>query len=203
MKPLFISILLLFSASAVAAIQFEENLHYKVVAEERTDDTQILEFFSFYCATCYRYQAFNQLLKNQFDGDLHKFHVEFLSPPGMQEDMVKAWATAQLLSVEAAFSREIFDRHFEQRQRTESLQDVEDAFLAIGVEAQDFQNTLNSFQTRTLSRRMLQQAERYQIRGTPTYIVNGKYQMLPQGFRNSANFFDDYLELATYLANKD
>lgn len=203
MKSLFVSILFLFSASAFSASQFEENLHYTVVAEERTEDTQILEFFSFYCATCYQYQAFNQLLQEQFEGDLYKYHVGFLSPPGMQEDIVKAWATAQVLSVEAAFSREIFKRHFEKRQRTESLQDAEDAFLAIGVEAKDFESTFNSFQTRSLSRRMLQQAEHYQVRGTPTYIVNGKYQMRPQGFRNSSNFFADYLELATYLANKD
>lgn len=202
MRTLYLTLLLL-TFSAAYANQFEEGVHYQVIADERTEDAQILEFFSFYCATCYRYQPFNQRLESEFDGTVSKYQVAFLSPPGMEQDMVKAWAAARILKVESAFSRELFKRHFEQRERTSSLHEVEDAFVSIGVEAEDFQHAFNGFQATTLSRRMQQQAERYEVRGTPTYILNGKYQMLPQAFRNSANFFDDYLQLATYLSTKN
>ena len=40
------------------------------------------------------------------------------------------------------------------------------------------------------------------VRATPTFIVNGKYKMLPQGFRDSDDFAADFSKLAGYLLNK-
>ena len=40
------------------------------------------------------------------------------------------------------------------------------------------------------------------VNATPTFIVNGKYKMLPQGFRDSDDFAGDFTDLAGYLLEK-
>ena len=49
---------------------------------------------------------------------------------------------------------------------------------------------------------MSQLEQRYAVAGTPTYVVNGRYVMDNRAFRDSTNFFSDYLALAEFLLAK-
>ena len=56
MKAFFKAALLALALPVVAiANQFEEGVHYEVIADEATADPEIKEFFSFYCVHCFRF----------------------------------------------------------------------------------------------------------------------------------------------------
>ncbi|WP_113906622.1 thiol:disulfide interchange protein DsbA/DsbL [Aliidiomarina celeris] len=186
------------------AMDFREGVHYEVISETATESPEIIDFFSFYCNACYQFRPFSQMLENEF-GDTYKaYQVDFIAPRDMSEVIVRAWAVAQILGVEKEVKDRIFHQHFVRRQNSNSLNDLKAIFEQAGIEAARFDQAYGSFPARSLSNRMRSAASQFNVRGTPTYIVNGKYRMLQQGFRDSGNqFFEHYFELAKYLLNKD
>jgi thiol:disulfide interchange protein DsbA len=190
-------------AGCVQATDFEEGVHYEVVSDEASDGTEIIDFFSFYCNACYQFQPFSQMLKDEYGDDFKKYQVQFIAAQGMGDTIVQAWATAVVLDVTDEVAPAIFRQHFAQRQMSSSLGDLEDIFASVGVDRDEFEKAYNSFPVRSLANRMKREAETYNVRATPTYIINGRYRMKSEAFRDSRNFFEDYFELAKYLVEKD
>lgn len=188
---------------SVQAVEFEEGVHYEVISDERTEQREVIDFFSFYCNACFQFQPFSRMLAEEFGDDFKKYPVAFLGPNGMGETTVQAWAAAKVLDVQDEVGPAIFREHFTRRNLSTSLNELQTIFASVGVEADDFERAYNSFPARSLTNRMRRDAENYQIRATPTYIINGRYRMMQEGFRNSSNFFQDYLELARYLAARE
>ncbi|MGX5915658.1 thiol:disulfide interchange protein DsbA/DsbL [Aliidiomarina sp. Khilg15.8] len=206
MKKIWLAMAALVTLGVAACAQandFKEGVHYEVVSDEASDGTEIIDFFSFYCNACYQYQPFSQMLKEEFGDDFKKYQVQFIAPQGMGDTIVRAWAAAVILDVTDEVGPAVFRQHFAQRNMSNSLEDLEDIFLSVGVDRAEFEKAYNSFPARSLANRMKREAENYSVRATPTYIINGRYRMKQEGFRDSRNFFDEYLELARYLVEKD
>lgn len=189
--------------SSAQAMDFREGEHYEIISEESTDKTEILDFFSFYCNACYQFQPFSDMLADEFGESFKKYHVDFIGPRGMGETIVQAWAAASVLEVKSELTPAVFRQHFAQRNVSTSKEDLKTIFASIGVDGDDFERAYNSFPARSLANRMRREAQKYDVRATPTFIVNGRYRMLSSGFRDSNDFFDDYLALAKYLVEKD
>lgn len=185
------------------ATDFREGVHYDVVADQATDEVEIIDFFSFYCGSCYQFQPFGDMLKDEFGDSFKKYHVNFIGPRNMGDVTIRAWAAANILGVADEVSPLIFRKHFQQRNISSSVDDLAEVFAAVGVERDDFDRAYNSFPARSQANRMRREAENFNVSGTPTFIVNGRYRMNPQGFRDSDDFFGEYLALAKFLANKD
>lgn len=190
-------------ASSVQANDFEEGEHYEVVSDEASDGIEIIDFFSFYCNACYQFQPFSEMLKDEYGDDFKKYQVQFIAPEGMGDTIVRAWATAVILDATDDVAPAVFRQHFGQRNMSNSLEDLEDIFASAGVDREEFEKAYNSFPARSLANRMKREAETFNVRATPTYIINGRYRMKSEAFRDSSNFFDDYFELAKYLVEKD
>lgn len=202
-KYLFaVSLTLMSVVGTAGASSFEEGVHYHELSTSKLDEPAITEFFSFYCGSCYQYQAFNEKVKAEWPGILVKHHVDSFTPRGFETTIQQAWAAARLLEVEDRFAEQVFSRNFEQRNQVNSMQALEDIFHGLGIEQDELERVMAGFQVRSLVLRMQVEKERYDVTGTPTYIVNGRYQMDYRAFRNSEDFFNDYLELARYLLEK-
>ena len=188
---------------SASAMEFERGVHYDVVADEATEEVEIIDFFSFYCGSCYQFQPFGDMLKEEFGDSFKKYHVNFIGPRNMGDVTIRTWAAANILGVADEVSPLIFRKHFQQRNISSSVDDLAGVFASVGVEREDFDRAYNSFPARSQANRMRNEAEKFNVSGTPTFIINGRYRMNPQGFRDSDDFFGDYLELAKYLAAKD
>jgi len=79
---------------------------------------------------------------------------------------------------------------------------IYDKFVVNGVSGDEFDKAIASFSVRAAAAKMDRRASNLGVNATPTFIVNGKYQMLPQGFRDSDNFLEDFSNLAGYLLEK-
>lgn len=206
MKNLWLAIVALAAmgmAASTSAQEFREGTHYDVISDTATDDVEIIDFFSFYCGTCYQFQPFGEMMKEEFGDSFKKYHVNFIGPRNMGDVTTRAWAAANILGVSDEVSPLIFRKHFQQRNVSSSVDELAGVFAAVGVDREAFDSAYNSFPARSQANRMRNAAETFNVNGTPTFIVNGRYRMNAQGFRDSEDFFADYLALAKYLATKD
>lgn len=205
MRVMILSSLLVLAAVTAMpakAMEFIEGQHYQTLETPLTDAPSITEFFSFYCGSCYQHQAFNKIIEERWPGVMTKYHVSFLAPRNLGPEVQRAWAAAQLLEVDEEFSKAVFERNFVAREQVASSAAMAAIFSDLGVSAERLKQTMSSFQVRSLSNRMVQAERRYHVSGTPTYVVNGRYVMDNRAFRESSDFFADYLALAEYLLEK-
>src|SRR5690554_852719 len=191
-------------AAPASAIDFREGVHYDVIASETTSKPEIIEFFSFYCGSCYQFSPFSDKLAEVYPDAFKAYQVDFIAPRDMGDVIVQSWAAANVLGVAEEFKRRTFHQHFVERKQSMTLNDIKAIFQQVGVSPAQFEQAYGSFAVRSLTNRMRTSARDFNARSTPTYIVNGKYQVLQQGFRDSGtNFFADIEELVEYLITKD
>ncbi|WP_258807922.1 thiol:disulfide interchange protein DsbA/DsbL [Pseudidiomarina sp. CB1] len=201
MKKLLFAVLALMLFPA-AAQQFEEGVHYEVIAEQGTEEPIITEYFSFFCGACYRFEPIAQAMAEKYPEAFEKSHVSFINYKGQGMMMNQAWALAQRLNKEKEISAAIFQRNFAQGNMIGSKEDFEAIFATNGVEKEDFNKMINSFGVRGMANKMDREASNFGVNSTPTFIVNGKYKLIPQGFSESQNFADDFIAAAGYLLEK-
>ncbi|RTE86762.1 MULTISPECIES: thiol:disulfide interchange protein DsbA/DsbL [Gammaproteobacteria] len=185
------------------AMDFEEGVHYEVISDEATSEPEIIDFFSVYCGACYQFQPFSRQLASEFPEAYKAYQVDFIAPRDMGEVIVRAWAVAEMLDVASEYKQRIFHEHFVNRNQSNTFEDVKGIFEQMGIAGPQFEQAYGSFAARSLGNRMRSASRDFNIRSTPTFVVNGKYRMIQQGFRDSTNFFNDYMELARFLLNKD
>lgn len=193
---------LMVAAGFAQAQNFEEGVHYEVVADEATSKPEIAEFFSFYCVHCYRFEPIAKEIKSEYPDAFKKAHVSFLGPRNMGETMTQAFVVAQKLNKEEEIAAAIFDYNFNKNSMLTSKQDIRNVFIVNGVSGDEFDKAMASFTVRAAASKMDRRASNLGVNATPTFIVNGKYKMLPQGFRDSDNFQEDFSDLAGYLLEK-
>ncbi|MDN7125296.1 thiol:disulfide interchange protein DsbA/DsbL [Pseudidiomarina terrestris] len=201
MKKMLFAVLALMMFPA-AAQQFEEGVHYEVIAEQGTEKPEIKEFFSFFCGACYRFEPIAQAMSAEYPEAFEKSHVSFINYKGQGMMMNQAWALAEQLDKDKEIAAAIFQRNFVQNNMIGSMEDFEAVFATNGVSKEDFNKMINSFAVRGMANKMDREAANYGVNSTPTFIVNGKYRLLPQGFSESENFADDFIAAAGYLLEK-
>ena len=129
--------------------------------------------------------------------EIKKNHVNFLGKQ-MGPVLTQAYAAAQLLQVEDKVASLLFDQLHTQRKAVNGETGVLDIFEKAGVSNADAQAALESFPADGIASQMKRNTETFQIRGVPTLIVNGKYQVIT----NSVTSTDEFIELVTYLTKK-
>lgn len=205
MKNWLVSIIgsLLFVVGVAQAQDFEEDVHYEVIADEATGKPEITEFFSFYCVHCYRFEPIAKEIKTQYPKAFKKVHVSTMGPAeGVGETMTQAFVVAQKMGKEDVLSKAVFDYNFVKQNMLTSRDDIRNVFIVNGVSGDEFDKAMASFGVRAAAAKMNREVQEFRVNATPTFIVNGKYKMLPQGFRDSDDFAGDFTDLAGYLLEK-
>ena len=206
MKKLIVALvtLLFVALTPTHAQEFREGVHYRVIGDTPSRAPEVIDFFSFYCGGCYQYAPFGDLLAKEFGNSFNKYHVNIVVPNAAIRDNIQSvWATAIVLGIDEQFKERVFQNHFMRNRMSNSVAELKQIMLDLGVEEEMYNRAANSMQARSLANRMSSLQRQFSINRTPTYIVNRKYEMLPDWFSNSSNFFEDYLRLARYLVAKD
>jgi len=184
---------------SIQAADFKEGTHYEVVRETATKTPQVLEFFSFYCPHCFKFEPLMEQLKEQLDTDVEikKNHVNFLGK-NMGPQLTQAYAAAELLKVEDKVASLIFDQLHTQRKEINGETDILAIFEKAGVPNAEAQGALASFSATGIASQMKRNTETFKIRGVPSVIVNGKYQVIT----NSVKSTTEFIELVDFLTKK-
>tara|TARA_R110001583_G_scaffold51161_2_gene159695 strand:- start:18773 stop:19381 length:609 start_codon:yes stop_codon:yes gene_type:complete len=184
---------------SIQAADFKQGTHYEVVKQTATSTPEVLEFFSFYCPHCFKFEPLMQQLKANLDEDvkIKKNHVNFLGQ-AMGPKLTQAYAAAELLEVEDKVSSLIFDQIHTLRKAFTSDEDIVAIFEKAGVSKAEATAALASFSATGIASQMKRNTETFKIRGVPSLIVNGKYQVITSSVKST----DEFIELVAFLTKK-
>ena len=200
MKKLLFAVMALIMWPA-AAQDFKEGVHYEVIAETATAKPEAIEFFSFYCGACFRYEPIAAALKAAYPSAFRKSHV----PVGNDEfakSILRATVVAERMKVAEGFSAMYFRRQHVEQKPVMKVQDLHDMLRAQGLTDDQVEKAMSSFMVKVAADRIEKEAEKYSVRVTPTFIVNGKYRINPQGLADSEEFTTEMVKLVGYLLDK-
>jgi len=200
MKKLAVVLLALVLSPFVQAEKFNEGTHYSVIsAVAPAKQPQVVEFFSFLCPACYRFEPLVASLKPKL-GENVKFtknHVDYVGG-NLGKEMSRASAIAQLLQVEDTVNPAIFAAVHQERRNITGLSDIRTIFLDHGVDAKKFDGAATSFMVKGNISKLAHNTKKFNIRGVPAFVINGKYQVINEAI-SSQEVFE---ELVIYLVNK-
>ena len=194
---IFVGLILL--PLSIQAADFKEGTHYKVVKQTATATPEVLEFFSFYCPHCFSFEPLMKQLETKLDKDVEikKNHVNFLGQ-AMGPKLSQAFAAAELLEVEDKVTSLIFDQIHTLRKAINGDEGIIEIFEKAGVSKAEATAALASFSATGIASQMKRNTETFAIRGVPSLIVNGKYQVVTSSVKST----DEFIELVAYLTKK-
>ncbi|MCW8944563.1 MAG: thiol:disulfide interchange protein DsbA/DsbL [Sedimenticola sp.] len=189
----------LFIGSVHAQTVFEEDVHYFSIIPEQPgaegERAQVIEFFWYACPHCYKLEPnLNAWLGKKPE------NVEFVRIPAMfkRADVVlhaKTYYALTLMGVEEELNVSIFDAIHEQNNRLATPEAMESFLAEKGVDLDAYRKAMKSFAVQTQARRAEVLANRFDIRGVPAFVVDGK-------FRTSGLEGETQMQVIDYLIDK-
>ena len=146
------------------------------VATRDPSRVEVLEFFWFGCPHCYAFEpAINDWAASRPE------YVDFVreAPPlnPSWENHSRTFYAAETLKITDGMFDEMFDRIHREREPMRKPAAVAKLVesLDLGVEAQTFEKTMDSFAVETALRRSVALARDAGVTGVPSVLINGKY----------------------------
>ena len=139
---------------------------------------EVVEFFAYHCPACYALEApLNEWAKKNADKvNFRRIHLPF---QGANDPEAHLFLTLEAMGKEAELHPKILNAVHVQRVRLMKDDQIIDWVAKNGIDKAKFLETWNSFGVVTKLRRQMQVMNSYQVSGTPTLIVDGKYQTSP------------------------
>ncbi len=182
-----LSLLLIAGASPVFAanIKITQGVDYTVITPPakaipiQGKNINVTEFYSYACIHCSLLEPkLDAWYKTAKDVDLNRIQVVW---DGHFTGYAKINATAQSMNLGTAFNQAVFNATMNQRQNLEDPKQLQ-AFLSSNsklVDPKKFMDVYNSFAVSSKPSEYAQYTKAYNITGTPTFIVAGKYATTP------------------------
>lgn len=138
---------------------------------------EVIEFFAYHCPACNMLEpGLNEWVKKQGDKIvLRRVHVPF---QGATDPEAHLFLTLEAMGRLDMHSK-IFHAVHVQRVRLMKDEQIIDWVAKNGIDRAKFLEVWNSFGVMTKLRRLPQVSNAYQVSGTPTIVVDGKYQTSP------------------------
>jgi len=147
---------------------------------ENSKKIEVIEFFWYGCIHCYHLEApLNAWLKHK------PADVEFRRVPAVLQPawmpLTRTYYTLVALGVADKYHSAIFDAiHKENRRNLVTDPNAIASWLATkGLDKQKFLDAYNSFAVNGRAQRAVDVSSAYNIDGTPTLVINGKYLIAP------------------------
>ena len=169
-----------FSVSPLLIAEYyQPGKDYQILSEPiATRDSkkiEVIEFFWFGCGHCYS-------LENQLNSWKKKLpeDIDFWRSPITWNEMAKTHAklfyAAEFFGKPAIIRDTFLSIHANQRMMT-SDKELQPFFASFGIAEDQYQSLFNSFAMQNKIRRANAFGLKYEIRGVPAFIVNGKYKV--------------------------
>ncbi|XYJ09408.1 thiol:disulfide interchange protein DsbA/DsbL [Telluria sp. B2] len=181
--------LALIAASLVASTAFasptnpQNGVEYVTLAAPQPVQTtgkkvEVIEFFAYHCPACFSLEpGLNEWVKKQGDNIvLRRVHLPFQGPNDPEAHL---YLTLEAMGKLNEMHSKIFHAVHVQRVRLMKDEQIIDWVSKNGIDRAKFLETWNSFSVMTKLRRLPQVTNTYQVSGTPTIIIDGKYQTSP------------------------
>ncbi|HWU75018.1 MAG TPA: thiol:disulfide interchange protein DsbA/DsbL [Rhodanobacter sp.] len=148
--------------------------------ESNTGKVEIVEVFSYGCIHCAQFAADAARLSKELPaGVKFKLVPAVFNAPWVS--FARAFYAAEQLGVVERTHQELFRAKFDEHYPINSLDDLADFYAREGVNRADFMRIANSDATTARMKRDYELVEKWQVDGTPTLVVDGKYRVTTVG----------------------
>ncbi|EDV7203287.1 thioredoxin domain-containing protein [Salmonella enterica subsp. enterica serovar Bredeney] len=142
-----------------------------------TEAPLVLEYFSFYCPACYRYDndfKVTERVKERLpEGTkLTQYHARFMGPLG--DELTRAWSIAILMGIEDKVKPLLFDA-VQVKKSVHSWTDIRRVFSSAGVPGSEFDAAWESFAVISLTDKQNALASQLGLVSIPAIYIKGKY----------------------------
>ena len=168
------------AADSPAPPPFQEGRDYVQVPTPAPPNTpgkiEVIEFFSYTCPHCRNMEsAVHDWLKRKPENVI--FTQMAVALGASWEPSARAYYAAQALGVLDKIHQPLFDAIQQERRKLNTEDELAAFFAEHGVDQEAFRKAYQSFTTETQLRRSNQLAQRFGVRGVPTFIVGGQYDV--------------------------
>lgn len=170
-------VMALFAATPTLAAQFEAGKHYNVIAEQPTEEPVVMEFFSYGCPHCYTFQPFMDQLKASLGDKAEIRYVPVDFGGGYWTATQELYLVLEALGRLDELNMNAFEYIHGERKMISNSASAQAFAERHGISAEEYKKAAQSFAAHVKKKRYDQLTKRYQISGTPTIIVNGKYRV--------------------------
>jgi thiol:disulfide interchange protein DsbA len=139
---------------------------------------EVVEWFAYHCPACFSLEApLHAWVKGQ--GDKINFKRMPLPFGGPTDPEARMFLTLESMGILEQYHGKIFNAYHIQRAKLRKDEDFIDWAAKNGIDKTKFLSHWNSFGVTTKLRRLVTLAESAKVTGTPTLIIDGKYQTSP------------------------
>lgn len=174
------------------AVALVEDYNYHTLPRPEPVSTgtriEVLEVFSYGCVHCFEYEpalrAWNKLLPKD---------VELVLMPatfnGNFALYARGYYAAQALGVAEQLHEQVFEAVWDKGRPANNLESLADLYASLGVDRAKFLEAARSMGVTARLDSTTQKSERLLLQGTPTFYVDGKYQVLTTAAQNYGDVF--------------
>lgn len=195
------------AAPATTQAPIEVDKQYIVLPTNPSPDKEVIEFFSFNCPSCYRFE--NQYHGSQViakaipqDIKIKRYHLLDFGP--LAQDLAQAWAIANVLGIEDKVSPALYNAVQKDRS-IKTPDDIKAVFAELGVDSETYDKTKDSFLVKAFMAQQANAIKEMQPTSIPTWIVNRKFYINTKGLDVSSDdaFIKDYARVTAFLVGLD
>lgn len=172
--------LVLTSFHSLAQVKWQENTHYKVIAEKASSKPKVQEVFSYWCPACNAFESIVPQIKRTLPAGIpfEKVHVNFNGSASKetQNDATAIMLAAKALKTDALFNKALFNTIHQKRTKVASKADILAVYAATGADTAKLEKMMTSFGIRSQVAKNDKIARG--IKSVPTIIINEKYQAI-------------------------
>jgi thiol:disulfide interchange protein DsbA len=186
---LFVPLLAVLPVRA-APLLLVEGQHYARLATPEAVSTgkkiEVLEVFSYGCVHCYEYEPEVRLWKQRQPKDVQVT----LMPATFNSNFAlyaRGYYAAEALGVAGKLHEQVFDTIWKNKFAVADLNTLANLYLRLGVDHDKFLAAARSPGVDAALKQATDKAERLKLAGTPTFYVDGKYQLLTDGAASIAD----------------
>lgn len=216
-----LSVVTLISVMAISAIsvfsnivqaqEFKEGKHYSAFDLPKTNKPTIAEVYSVFCPGCYAFEANYRMIKNAVPDNVKFERHHSWGMVGTNADAMNG--IAKLNAISEIYSDELSNRVmwdvFTLIHEKRTKPDVPDLHKILGkyndLVSKDLHKVYDSFQVRSMISKSKKKLDKWRsegvTKGTPTWVVNGKYR-INIGELDRDQFFKEFNALLNYLLEK-
>jgi thiol:disulfide interchange protein DsbA len=170
-----------------------------LIGEPAVGKVEVTEAFNYACIHCFHFQPVVDAWSKT--PAARKAQLRYL--PAAFNPLFAVFArgffVAEDLGVVEKTHNGVYDLVWNQHVTVQTIDGLADVYAKLGVDKAEFLKTANSFSNEMKSRQSLQLLQRYEVDGTPSVIVAGKYRVTSESAGSPEKVFD----VVNWLVDKE
>ncbi|WP_085246982.1 DsbA family protein [Gilliamella mensalis] len=195
------------TASTNAPEPIELGKQYAALPTNPSPDKEVIEFFSFNCPSCFRFEIQNQ--GSQTIGQslpegvkFKRYHLEDFG--ALAKELAQAWAVANVLGIEDKASDALYNAV--QKDKTiKTADDIKIVFEKLGISGEVYDKTKDNFLVKAFMAQQADAIKEMKPESIPTIIVNRKFYIIANKLNRTSDeaFINDYARVTAFVAGLD